>query len=44
MGSPNFKSRSAMDVQEYCSVFGGLDTQFGMLVGFISIFTSRNYT
>jgi hypothetical protein len=28
----------------YCSVFEYWDTQFGLLVGFISIFTSRNYT
>jgi hypothetical protein len=28
----------------YCNVFGYWDTQFGLLIGFISIFTSRNYT
>jgi hypothetical protein len=28
----------------YCSVFGYWDTPFGLLVGFISVVTSRNYT
>jgi hypothetical protein len=27
----------------YCNVFGYCDTSFGLLIGFISIFTSCNY-
>jgi hypothetical protein len=31
-------------MSQYCDVFEYWDTQVGLLVGFISIFTSRNYT